>query len=68
MYTDPTVFTRPFTITIPNRRVTETSPQDGWNNITFPANHSGKEPIIEAYERTCVENNGNHGEVALEGK
>ena len=49
-------------------RITEKTPQDGWNNITFPAIHSGTEPIIEAYERTCVENNGEHGEVAIESK
>ena len=68
VYTDPTVLTRPFTVTIPNRRITDKTPQDGWNNITFPAIHSGTEPIIEAYERTCVENNGEHGGVALESK
>ena len=67
-YTDPTVLTRPFTITIPNRRITESTPADGWNNITFRAKHAGSEPIIEAYERTCVENNGNHGEVAAGGQ
>jgi hypothetical protein len=65
-YTDPTVLTRPFTVTIPNRRITAATPQDGWNNITFPAKHRGAEPIIEAYERTCVENNGEHGTVAAE--
>ena len=68
VYTDPTVLTRPFTVTIPNRRVTDKTPQDGWNNITFPASHAGTEPIIEAYERTCVENNGEHGGVAVESK
>ena len=68
VYTDPTVLTRPFTVTIPNRRITDKTPQDGWNNITFPAIHSGTEPIIEAYERTCVENNGEHGGVAVESK
>jgi hypothetical protein len=68
VYTDPTVLTRPFTVTIPNRRVTDKTPQDGWNNITFRANHAGTEPIIEAYERTCVENNGEHGGVAVESK
>ena len=67
-YTDPTVLTRPFTITIPNRRVTAETPQDGWNNLTFPAKHAGAEPLIEAYERTCVENNGNHGAVAVDGQ
>jgi hypothetical protein len=63
-YTDPTVLTRPFTVTIPNKRITAATPQDGWNNITFPARHPGSEPIIEAYERTCVENNAEHGTVA----
>ncbi len=66
-YTDPTVLTRPFTITIPNRRVTEKTPVDDWNNQTFLAKHQGKEPIIEAYERICVEGNGNHGHVAVGG-
>ena len=63
-YTDPTVLTRAFTITIPNRRVTDKTPVDDWNNLTFPAKHAGDEPVIEAYERTCVEGNGNHGQVA----
>jgi len=66
-YTDPTVLTRPFTITIPNRRVTEKTPVDDWNNQTFLAKHVGTEPIIEAYERICVEGNGNHGHVAAGG-
>ena len=65
VYTDPSVFTRPFTVTIPNRRITQQTPQDGWNNVTFRANHPGGEPIIEAWERTCVEGNENHGEVAI---
>lgn len=63
-YTDPTVLTRPFTITIPNKRVTEKTPVDDWNNETFEAKHSGKETIIEGYERICTEGNGNHGHVA----
>ena len=62
-YTDPTVLTRPFTITIPNRRVTDKTPVDDWNNLTFPAKHAGDQPIIEAYERICTEGNGNHGQV-----
>jgi len=60
-YTDPTVLTRPFTITIPNRRITDKTPADDWNNLTFPAKHAGDDPIIEAYERVCVEGNGDHG-------
>jgi hypothetical protein len=68
IYTDPTVLTRPFTITIPNRRVTDKTPIDDWNNLTFSAKHSGDEPIIEAYERVCVEGNGNHGQVVAGSK
>jgi hypothetical protein len=67
-YTDPTVLTRPFTITIPNRRVTDKTPADDWNNLTFPAKHAGNDPIIEAYERVCVEGNGNHGQVVTTSK
>jgi len=74
-YTDPTVLTRPFTITIPNRRVTDKTPADDWNNLTFLAKHEGSgpttieaEPAIEAYERVCVEGNGNHGQVVVETK
>ena len=61
-YTDPTVYTRPWTVTIPARRVTAGSPQDGWNNLTFRAITDGGEPVIEAYERICVEGNAHHGE------
>lgn len=59
-YDDPTVFTRPFTISIPVRRV-ENYAHDNWNNILFPANHPGKEKILERYEQICTENNGGHG-------
>ncbi len=65
-YTDPTVLTRPFTITIPNKRVTDKTPPDDWNNLTFFAKLAGgtsSEPVIEAYERVCVEGNGDHGQV-----
>jgi len=67
-YTDSTVLTRPFTITIPNRRVTDKTPADDWNNLTFPAKHAGNQPIIEAYERVCAEGNGNHGQVVVGSK
>jgi hypothetical protein len=67
-YTDPTVLTRPFTISIGNKRVTDKTPIDDWNNQTFLATHAGSEPIIEAYERICVEGNGDHGQVAVQGK
>ncbi len=67
-WTDPTVLTRPFTITIPNKRVTDKTPVDDWNNETFLAKHEGSDPIIEDYERICVEGNGDHGEVVAETK
>jgi len=62
------VLTRPFTITIPNKRVTDKTPGDDWNNLTFFAKHAGDDPIIEAYERVCVEGNGDHGQVVAETK
>ena len=67
-YTDPSVLTRPFTITIPNKRVTAETPIDDWNNQTFVANVDGAPanapPLIEAYERICVEGNEGHGNPA----
>lgn len=68
-YTDPSVLTQAMTVSIPSKRITAATAQDGWNNITFPVNFAdaGHAPDIEAWERTCVENNGNHGAVAVEG-
>ena len=65
VYTDPTVFTRPWTVTIPAKKYTEDSPQDDWHNQTWFAASAKGERLIEAYERTCVENNEGHGEVAI---
>lgn len=67
VYTDPTVLTRPFTVSIASKRITPDTPQDGWNNLTFPVAFAdpSRAPDIEAWERTCVENNGNHGDVAV---
>jgi hypothetical protein len=65
-WTDPTVLTRPFTITVPNKRVTDKTPPDDWNNETFLAKHAGDDPIIEDYERVCVEGNGDHGQVVAQ--
>ena len=67
-WTDPTVLTRPFTITIPNKKINDKTPGDDWNNLTFPAKHAGDEPIFEAYERVCVEGNGDHGQVVADTK
>jgi hypothetical protein len=67
-WTDPTVLTRPFTITVPAKRVTDKTPPDDWNNETFLAKHEGSDPIIEDYERVCVEGNGTHGLVVADSK
>jgi hypothetical protein len=72
-FTDPTAFTRPFTVTIPARRWTlkdRTKPEFAgavfWHyNHVFPANNPGKPPIGDHFERICVENNGGFGQVAV---
>ena len=48
--------------------MTDQTRADDWNNLTFPAQHAGDQPIIEAYERVCVEGNGNHGQVVVSSK
>jgi hypothetical protein len=64
--TDPTVFTQPWTITIPMRRYTEADEPDGWHFEVAFANHpTAKKPIVERPERICVENNGPFGQVAV---
>ena len=62
-FTDPTVYTRPWTATIPMRRYVSGDPQDGWHYEALLANHKGNELIADHYERTCVENNGPFGQV-----
>jgi hypothetical protein len=64
-YTDPTVFTKPWTVTIPAKKYTVSASPDDWHYQTFDAVYSGNERIVEAYERTCVENNAGHGEVSI---
>ena len=59
--TDPTVFTRPFTVTIPVRRYTADDEQDGWNFQATRATHKGKGVILEREEQLCFENNGGFG-------
>jgi hypothetical protein len=64
VFTDPTVYTRPFTVTIPAHRITEKSPQDGWANEQEWANvPPGQPALFENYERVCVENNHGHGAI-----
>jgi len=62
-FTDPTVYTRPWTATIPMRRYAAGDPQDGWHYEVPLANHKGTEPIADPVERPCVENNGPFGQV-----
>lgn len=58
---DPTVYTRPFTVTIPARRYTEKDEPNGWHNELEDATHSGTDVIREHYERICTENNSGFG-------
>lgn len=62
--TDPTVYTRPWTATIPAVRYTEKDAPDGWHFETTLANHPGGKVIAERDERICTENNGGFGNVA----
>jgi hypothetical protein len=69
VFTDPTVYTRPFTVTIPAHRITEQTPQDGWHNEQEWANlPPGRPAMFENYERICVENNHGHGAIVAGGK
>jgi hypothetical protein len=64
-FTDPTVYTRSWTATIPARRYTEAdqSNVNGWHYEVALANYPDKDkkPLHERYERICVENNGGFG-------
>jgi hypothetical protein len=60
-FTDPTVYSRPWTATIPARRYTEADSDDGWHYEGVRANAPGKPPLDEHMERICVENNGPFG-------
>jgi len=60
-FTDPTVYARTWTATIPVRRFTEADPTDGWHFDVKPVNQPGKPLKYEHYERICVENNGPFG-------
>ncbi len=63
-FNDPTVYTRPWTATIPARRYTEKDTPDGWHFEARLANNPGKPEVAEYEERICVENNGEFGHVA----
>jgi hypothetical protein len=62
--TDPTVYSRPWTATIPVRRYTEAEAPDGWHYDVKPANLPGR-LVHERGERICVENNGPFGGGAI---
>jgi hypothetical protein len=64
--TDPTVYTQPWTATIPARRygLEQGDEPDGWHYEGEIANRPGKPPMDEYHERICVENNGGFGQVA----
>lgn len=59
-FTDPTIYTRPWTATIPARRYTEADEPDGWHYDVHRVNAPG-ETRHEHGERICVENNGPFG-------
>lgn len=60
-FTDPTAFSRPFTVTVPARRWTVADQTNGWHYEVPLANNPGKEPIGDHLERICFENNGGFG-------
>ncbi|MDX3908403.1 MAG: hypothetical protein QHC67_01090 [Sphingobium sp.] len=60
-FTDPTVYSRPWTATIPVRRYTEADAPDGWHYDVKVANRPDQSPLHEKVERVCVENNGPFG-------
>ena len=66
--TDPSVYTRPFTVTIPARRYTDKDTPNGWHFEVEPATHAGTELVLENYERICAENNGGFGITAAPTK
>lgn len=61
VFTDPEVYTRPFTVTIPAKRWTAADKPNGWHFETTLAKHAGKEPLLDREERICTENNGGFG-------
>jgi hypothetical protein len=64
-FTDATVYTRPFTVTIPARRWTLDDTYSRWHVRFRQANNpNGKERIEDQIERICVEDNGAFGQTA----
>lgn len=67
-FTDPSVYTRPFEVTIPARRWTADDKPNGWHFETERSNHPGKEVLLDRDERICAENNGGFGLGASRGR
>jgi hypothetical protein len=63
--TDPSVYTRAWTVTIPVKRYTEKDEPDGWHYEVEIANTRDGHLQHERYERICIENNGPFGQVAV---
>jgi hypothetical protein len=59
-FTDPTVYSQPWTATIPARRYTAADEPDGWHFDVTAVNRSGA-LAYEHTERICHENNGPFG-------
>jgi hypothetical protein len=60
-FDDPTIYTRPFTITIPAIKYTEAEDSDGWNLEARWAKTKTSAKYLEHDERICFENNGGFG-------
>ncbi len=60
-FTDPAIYSRPWTATIPAKRFTEADPVDGWHYNVTRANRTDGKIENEHIERICVENNGPFG-------
>ena len=64
VYTDPTVFTRPVHGHDPEPADHRRHAAGRVEQRDVSRQSSGPEPIIEAWERVCAENNGPHGDIA----
>jgi hypothetical protein len=63
--TDPTVYTRPLTVTVPIRKYTETDKPKAVVYAVRPAKHAGAGVIVEPNdERACIEFNSGHAHLA----
>lgn len=60
-FDDPTVYTRPFTVTIPVKRWTAEDKTNGWQFEATLANHPQAKVLLDREERICTENNGGFG-------